>query len=74
MSMEGENAVNQPGICLGPRCGDYGGLDLLAALRERGIRAQGIDCQSLCQASPVVRLPDYCLLRASLEDVLQEMV
>ncbi|HKI61122.1 MAG TPA: hypothetical protein VKA31_02405 [Mariprofundaceae bacterium] len=72
MCVKGETSANRVGICLGPRCGDYGGRDLLAALLARGIRAQGIDCQSLCQASPVVRLPGHCLLHASLEDVLQE--
>ncbi len=60
------------GVCLGPRCGDYGGRALLDELRSAGIDPVVLECQSLCNFSPVVRLSDRCLLRATLEDVLRE--
>lgn len=61
------------GVCLGPRCGDYGGRVLLAALQARGVAAEAIDCQSLCPSSPVVRLKERCLHRATVEMVLAEV-
>ena len=61
----------RPGICHGPRCRDYGGAALLAGLRIRGIAVEAIDCQSLCPHAPVVRLPDRCLPRAGLDDLLE---
>jgi len=62
---------SRPGICHGPRCRDYGGAELLARLQAEGIEAEAIDCQSLCPHSPVVRLPERCLPRASLDEVVQ---
>jgi NADH:ubiquinone oxidoreductase subunit E len=59
------------GVCQGPRCGDYGGRTLLEALQERGVDAISIACQSLCPSSPVVRLADRCLHRATAERVLE---
>lgn len=61
------------GICLGPRCGDYGGRELLAALARHGIPARSLGCQSLCPHAPVACLPDRCLLRATRDDLLRAM-
>lgn len=63
----------RPGICHGPRCRDYGGAALLEKLQAQGIEAEAIDCQSLCPHSPVVRLPQRCLPRASLDDVVEAL-
>ncbi|MDX8408299.1 MAG: hypothetical protein R8L58_07930 [Mariprofundaceae bacterium] len=58
------------GICQGQRCGDYGGAELLAALAGQGIPVARLECQSLCPHAPVVRLPDRCLLHATLPEVV----
>jgi len=58
------------GVCHGPRCGDCGGRALAAELRERGVRVEVLDCQSLCPHAPVARLPDRALLRAGPEQVI----
>jgi len=65
--------MHKPGVCLGPRCSDYGGKELLQALRQRGILACAIGCQSLCTYSPVVHASNRHLLRASLEDIECEL-
>ncbi len=62
------------GICQGPRCGGYGGAELLSALAGRGVPVVPLDCQSLCPHAPVVRLPDRCLLQATLSEVLPEAI
>lgn len=67
---EGQGCA-QVGVCHGPRCAAYGGEALLAELKEKGMAAEAVGCQSLCPSSPVVRLNQRCLHRATLEDMLE---
>ncbi len=57
------------GVCLGPRCGDYGGRALMQALRD----SEAVNCRSLCAHAPVVALEGRCLLRATAQEVVEEM-
>jgi len=57
------------GICLGPRCRDYGGLALSEQLKCQDVAVETLDCQSLCPYSPIVRLHDRVIHRATDERV-----
>jgi NADH:ubiquinone oxidoreductase subunit E len=55
------------GVCHGPRCRDYGGLTLASQLKCQGMAVETLGCQSLCTYSPIVRLHDRVIHRATLE-------
>ncbi len=55
------------GVCHGPRCRDYGGLTLASQLKCQGMAVESLGCQSLCAYSPIVRLHDRVIHRATLE-------
>ncbi|MDQ6999963.1 MAG: (2Fe-2S) ferredoxin domain-containing protein [Mariprofundus sp.] len=57
------------GVCHGPRCRDYGGLTLAEQLKYQGMAVEALDCQSLCTYSPIVRLHDRVIHRATDERV-----
>ncbi|MFQ5345971.1 MAG: (2Fe-2S) ferredoxin domain-containing protein [Mariprofundus sp.] len=56
-------------ICHGPRCRDYGGRALAKQLECQGVTIDVLDCQSLCAYSPVVRMHDRVIHRATEERV-----
>lgn len=55
------------GVCLGPRCSDYGGRALAAQLNTAGMETAALDCQSLCAYSPVACKAGRIIHRASIE-------
>ena len=73
MKSNSKNSIPDLKVCIGPRCGDYGGKALLDELAQAGIAAQATECHSLCPHAPIVSLPQYCLHRATLDKVRLEL-
>ncbi len=60
-------------VCQGPECGEYGGPQLLEALRAAGYPAMAGHCRGLCHYAPVASVDDRCLGDATPEKVLRQL-
>ena len=62
----------QIAICHGPRCADYGGDQLKTDLASQGVKAEMLNCQSLCSNAPIVCRDGRVMHRATLEQLTEQ--